>query len=496
MGTMILDLPAPLPKDAQTALERACVAGSQDCMPLPTQVLIDDGKLILSRNLDESGCLAVPWTIPGKGRVMVSSGTLMERLQPYQFAVELARGKTNQLRKQAMEWPMAGLQMSEALAKKIQDCTRQFSKAVTLMPDSSATPRALSTLALDFQIADDVAQEYSTQMLQFRHKRQPRLDTIFASRLAAGTLEPEQEARYLECFNAVCLPIPWGEVEAEEGNPNWLPFDNLVAWASNLGLPVIGGPLVDFSGRGLPHWLWEKETDLGSMAGLLTEFAVKAVKRYQGVIRAWQVSSASNCAGVIAPADDELLWLTVRLADAVRRINANLEIIVGLAQPWGEYLVGQERSQSPFVFADNLLRTGLKLAALDLEIVMGVEPRGSYCRDLLDTSRLLDVYAHLGVPLQVTLGYPAAATADALADADQKMTAGSWLTGFSPEVQAEWAAAFARLCVCKSYVRAVHWAHFSDARPHVFPHCGLLDSQGKARPALQKLAALRKEHLM
>jgi Glycosyl hydrolase family 10 len=496
MGTMILDLPTPLPKDVQTALERACVAGSQDGMPSPTHVLIDDGKLFLSRNLDESGCVTVPWTVPGRGQVMISTGTLMEKLQPYQFAIELARGKTNQLRRQAMDWPMAGLQMSDALAKKIQDCTRQFSKAVTLVPDPGATQQALSTLALVFETADDLAQEYANLLFQFRHKRQPRLDTIFACRLTPGVLEPEQEARYLESFNAVSLPIPWGEVEADQGNPNWLPFDNLVAWASNLGVPVIGGPLVDFSGRGLPHWLWEKQADLSTMADFLADFVMKTVKRYQGVIRAWQITAASNWAGVIALADEELMWLTVRLADVVRRISSNLEIIIGLAQPWGDYLVRHERSQSPFVFADNLLRTGLKLAALDLEVIMGVGPRGSYCRDLLDTSRMLDLYAHLGVPLQVTLGYPSAAATDTLADPDQEMTAGSWRAGFSPEVQAEWADSFARLCVCKSYVRAVHWAHFTDARPHIFPHCGLLDAQGNAKPALKNLATLRSEHLI
>ena len=49
-------------------------------------------------------------------------------------------------------------------------------------------------------------------------------------------------------------------------------------------------------------------------------------------------------------------------------------------------------------------------------MVMGVTPRGSYCRDLLDASRVLDLYALLGMPLQVTLGYPSAGGADPLAD--------------------------------------------------------------------------------
>src|SRR4051794_36198575 len=111
MGVMIFELPPDMPEDARAALERASVAGGQDCMPYPTQVLVDDGQMILSRNVDESGSLQVPWNIDGTGRVMVSSGTLMERLNPYQLAVELARGKINQVRGQESDWRLGGLEV-------------------------------------------------------------------------------------------------------------------------------------------------------------------------------------------------------------------------------------------------------------------------------------------------------------------------------------------------------------------------------------------------
>src|SRR5262249_38428957 len=250
-----------------------------------------------------------------------------------------------------------------------------------------------------------------------------------------------------------------------------------------------------FSGRGLPCWLWEKQTDLSTMCSYLADFVARAVERYRSVVRSWQVTAASNWAGVIALADEELLWLTVRLADIVRKIDSSLEIIIGIAQPWGDYLTRQEGSQSPFVFADNLLRTGLKVAALDLELIMGISPRGSYCRDLLDVSRLLDLYALLGVPLEVTLGYPSSAASDPGSDADQAAVAGHWRSGFSPEIQADWVDAFGQLCVCKPFVRGVHWTHFADFQPHQFPNCGLLDACGNFKPALEKLSALRAEHL-
>ena len=187
MGTMTFDLPPHLPVDAQTALERASVAGGQDSMPYPTQVLLDDGQMILSRHVNESGCVLAPWSVNGTGRVMVSSATLMERLKPYLFAVELARGKVNQVRGQESDWRMGGLCMPDALTRQIQQSTLAFSKAVTLVPDPRAGEEALGALAQGFQAADQLVQAYMNQVFQVRHLRQPCLETTFACRLPPGS---------------------------------------------------------------------------------------------------------------------------------------------------------------------------------------------------------------------------------------------------------------------------------------------------------------------
>ena len=99
----------------------------------------------------------------------------------------------------------------------------------------------------------------------------------------------------------------------------------------------------------------------------------------------------------------------------------------------------------------------------------------------------MDLYALLGVPLRLTLGYPAAATADPLADPELSVGAGRWHDGFTPQTQADWAATFAALALCKPFVQAVQWVHLSDAQPHQFPHAGLLDADNQPRPAFDRL---------
>jgi hypothetical protein len=378
---------------------------------------------------------------------------------------------------------------------KIRDASLTFSKAATQLGSEQAIQQAQVALAMGYQTAEQLVQLYVDQVFQVRQQRQPKLDSTLGCRL--GTTVPEGEAAAVvpQFANGVTLPLPWKEIEPTEANYSWEPHDALLDWAESQGLPVCAGPLIDFGPNQLPQWLWVWERDLHSIASFMCDYVETAVKRYHGRIRSWQLTASSNCASVLSLGEDELLWLTVRLAEAARQIDSGLELVVGISQPWGDYMAFEDRTHSPFIFADTLIRAGLNLAAVDLEWVMGVTPPGSYCRDVLEASRLLDLYALLGVPLQVTLGYPSANGADPKADPEVQVAGGHWHSGYTPAVQADWAAAFGALALCKPYLRGVSWTHLTDAGRHQYPHCGLVDAAGQAKPAVQRLRELRERHL-
>jgi hypothetical protein len=495
MGTMSFLLPDALDLTAAPDLERAWVAGGPDSMPWPTVVQVEPGVLRVQRGTEESGYLAAPWEVPGFGRLATASATLMERPQPYDFLIEMARGKVNQVRCQAADWRAGGLQLPATLAQHIQDATLAFGRSVTQPLVSEARPQAQSALVQAYHAADQLVQAYIDQVLQIRHQRHSQLDTALGCRLAGIPEGPLATALIAAC-NTVCLPFSWHTVERTEGDFAWDGPDDLVNWALEKGLRVHAGPLVDFSSARLPEWLWRHERNLSGLATYMCRYVERAVRRYRGRIRRWQMTAGSNCARVLGLTEEQLLWLTARLAEVGRQIDAGLELVVGIAQPWGEYMAGEHHDYSPFVFADTLIRTGLNLAALDVEVVMGVTPRGSYCRDRLETSRLLDLYSLLGAPVRVTLAYPSASSADANADPEMRVAGGRWREGFSLAAQAEWAAAFGVLAAAKPYVQGVTWCHFSDAEPHQFPHAGLVDAQGNVKPALERLSALRERHLL
>jgi hypothetical protein len=498
MGTMTFQIPAHLPCEAVRELERTCLAGGPDNMPYPTDLQINGSTLSLSRAVDDSGHLVAPWSIDGFGQLMGASATLTERPDPYNLLVELARGKVNQVRCQAADWQSGGLQVPPDLEARIHEASLTFGRAVCSDDPGSTQTLAQRALVLGYQAGVDLASAYLTQVFQIRHERQGQrenLDTSLSTGLTyTGTREP-LATRLRGTFNRVSVPIAWHAVEGDETIYRWDEVDPLVEWAEANDLEVTAGPLIDFSSSQLPAWLWLWERDVPSTATFMCRFVEAAVRRYRSRIRRWHLTAASNWANVLGLTEDELMGLTFRLGETARQVDPSLELVIGITQPWGEYMSMTDRTYSPFIFADNLIRSGLNLAALDVEIVMGVNGRGSYCRDELELSRLLDLYALLGVPLQVTLGYPAAGNLDPLADPELSTGAGDWRHSISPGIQAEWAEKFGSLALCKPYVQSVHWCHLADSEPHVFPWCGLVDDKGQPRPALAALERLRQTHL-
>jgi hypothetical protein len=487
-------LPAELPADMRRDLERACVAGGPDNLSSPPEVRVEPGLLTVRRNMDESGSLVVPWDIHPAGRLMGATGTLIEASVPYHLRLELARGKVNQLRGQAAEWQAGGLQMTPDLAEQIRVVSVKFGQAASQVAGAQDA-HAQAVLDQSYQASRRLVELYVEQMFQARHLRQPRLDTLLGCRLGTVPIPDTQAPDLLQAFDSIQLPFAWNEVEPTEASYRWEPFDELLEWAQVHQLVVSAGPLIDFSKARLPDWLWLWQRDLSSLASFMCDYAETVLKRYKNRIRTWQLTVASNSASILGLTEDELLWLTARLVEAARQVDPTLDLIVGIAQPWGEYMSLEDRTHPPFIFADTLVRAGLNLAGLDLELVMGVSPRGSYCRDLLELSRLLDLYSVLGIPLRVTLGYPSSSEPDPLADPELSVAAGHWHDRFDPHQQADWASACAALALCKPSIRGVQWVHWSDSDPHQFPRCGMATSPWSIKPALAELRTLREEHL-
>jgi hypothetical protein len=496
MGVTKFTLPPDLSLEVIHQLERISVTSGHDGVPTVCQVHLEPTQVSVRRDGDDSGVYSVPWYVKNVGQIIINTSTLIERPEPYDLQLELARGKVNQLRNQTFEWLFGGLIMPPALAQQIKDSTLAFCRAVGRYPSEDSRQLAESALILACEAADQLIHVYTNQVFKIRQQRQALLDSFFGCRLSTASGKTDEAYSHLEpACNGVNIPFLIGDIAPAEGDYIWEAHDQLLDWAVAQGIRVIGGPLVDFSPDQIPQWLWLWERDRGRIGKLLCEFAADVVERYEGRIRTWQITSGSNLPGALSLKEDELLWLTLQMAETVKRFSPGSDIVVGLSQPWGEYIPNKEYNYSPFVFIDTLLRSGVGIAAIDLEVVMGVSPRGSYCRDLLDFSRLLDFYALLGLPLHITLGYPASPDANSHVDGDVCLSKGHWRAGLDPHTQSDWASEFGALALCKPFVKAVQWVQYSNAQAHVFGHCGLINAEGEPQPVLQRWRRIREKYL-
>lgn len=497
MGSMSFLLPSPLPGAAVAALEEACVAsvGYHDQTPGPTLATVADGVLTLTRDEDESGYLTLPWPVEPFGALVVSTSTLRERPEPYRLLVELARGKLNQVRTQTAEWQSIGLRTTEEFDRAVLEAGRQFGRAVLAPSAGEADALATKVLEQAHALADRLARDYTRQLLATRERAEGRLDT----RLTARHLTAPQRAaaaEYGRAFNAAAVGLRWRDIEPAEAQYDWAETDAAVAAARAMDLPVALGPVIDLAPGMVPPWAAGWAADLPTLAACMCDFLETALNRYKGDVRRWVICAGFNQEDALGLGDDDRLRLAYRLFEAAAQVDSGLELVLSVAQPWGEYRARPDQGISPLTFPDDLMRAGVRLSGVELEIRPGVRPRGSLPRDLLDTARLLDVFGMLGLPLEVVLSLPASDEPDRRAvDPGQTVATPGARLRPTPEGQAEWGASFAALALCWPQVRAVTWDHWTDADPHLVPHGGLLDPTGRPRPLLARLRVLRHAHL-
>ncbi|MDB5306633.1 MAG: hypothetical protein JWO38_835 [Gemmataceae bacterium] len=496
MGSMTFLLPNPIPPAAEALLRQACFAGGYDQTPVPTTAAVVDGRLVVSRGPNESGYLFLPWPVGPVGAMVTTTSTLRERPEPYNLLLELARGKLNQIRGQTADWREIGLQTTPEFDREVEEVTRLFGTAVLNQPSGEADAAATRVLERSYRLADQLVRLYVGQMFATRHDEEGKLDTRLAARVAAPPAGGHA-GDYHRAFNAARIGFRWRDVEPGEAQYNWSAVDQAMAAARAAGLPPTFGPVIDLSPGMLPVWAAGWAGDLATLAAFMCDYLETLIGRYRAQVRRWVVCAGFNHADGLGLADDERFRLVQRLFEAALQLDPELDLVLGIAQPWGDYLVHDDQTISPLSFADDLIRTGLRVSAVELDLRTGTKPRGSLPRDLLDASRVLDLFAHLGLPLEVVLGHPASGKPDPAAqEHNESVWSPGWRGAPTPEGQAEWGASFAALALCKPQVRAVTWDHWTDLDPHLTPAGGLINAAGRPNPLLARLQALRTAHLV
>jgi hypothetical protein len=474
------------------AADRVYMAG-YDQVPWPCRVRWCGTELVIERDVSDSGKVYIPWSVNGHGELTLCTATLMVRKRPYHAVVELARGKLNQVRNQAAAWAAEGLAIPPEFEQRLQRAQAHFSQAATRQDDpAAAAVHAEQAIVEALAAGETLVAAFAKQSLALRIRHWGRLPLLLSVRLPAQPLSQEMQSLAASCSRAANVALVWRDVEQREGGYQWDVFDSQVQWCAAAGLRLHAGPLIQLDELGVPDWLWLWEGDFDNLSSCVIDYVETAVNRYRGKVDLWHVAARVNAPHGLALSEEDCLRLTARAVDAAHRTDPHTPVVVRFDQPWAEYMGRSGHELSPLHFADALVRAGISLGGIGLELNLGYYPCGSSLRDRLELNRLIDLWSLLGLPLHVFLTVPADGSPDPHARRKcQPLPATG--PGWNAQTQAEWAQELYELLLAKSYVQSITWNQLTDAGPHELPHAGLIDPTGKPRPALDVLARWNQE---
>ena len=473
------------------AVQHAYLSG-YDRIPWRNNVRHEDGELILERTVSDSGNLHIPWKVANRGQITLSTSTLMEREKPYHLPLELARGKIGQVRNQRSDWSLSGLDVSAEVDEKLADAVAFFAQAAVVQHGSKqSTDLADRAIAAALDAGDLLAVCYAEQVLANRRRGSQKLSAFLAGNVGMSRLDDYTSRQFVDTFNAANVPFSWREIQANQDSFTWDVTDGQVHWCGSSGLRVCGGPLLQFDQHYIPDWIKQCEGDFNTLYALMSSYVQAVVDRYRNRVDIWQCAGRVNTSEVLGLTEEERIRLVARAVELTRALDPDAPVLVSFDQPWAEYLSRREMDFPPLHFADALIRAGLGVSGLMLEINVGCYPGGTMTRDPLDFGRLIDYWSLLGVPLFLSLTVPSAWQTDPLSRRTATLPEESW----TPKVQESWVSRYVPLLLAKPGVHGIIWNQLRDSEPHDFPHGGLFDLRRHPKPALRQLASIRKAHL-
>jgi hypothetical protein len=452
-----------------------------------------DEVLVLERPAKDSGSLHIPWLVDGQGVLLLRTGSLMEREEPYLLPLELARGTVCKLRSHIAEWQAAGWQLPAEVGPLAAEASRLFSAAATCQ-QSAASAAELADRSIQFAQGAIAALRpaFEQAAAKVRSRQAGRGVTLVGVRLNALPTAQGSDA-LLSAINSAAVPMVWRKVESAEGHRDWSDVDAQIEWCRASGIRICGGPLLKFDPWSVPDWLCLWEGDEESISTLASDYVGAAAARYRGKVAVWVCAARLNVSGFLRLSEHERLRLAVRTIEAIRTHDSQTPIVLSVDQPWGEFMSRQPCDFSPLHFADALVRADLGLSGVGLEINLGYEPGGTQPRDLVDFSRQLDRWSMLGMPLLVSLCAPSSAGQDSLSESSAKALASLHAVDGSGDCQAAWLERYLPVLLAKPAVQGILLGELTDGSSHDLPNSGLFDAANKPKRALQMLRGLREQ---
>ena len=236
---------------AAVPLVNAHLVGPGD-VPTRGTVKFEHGHVVCRPRATGAAALCLQWDAGRMGRIMLQTCLLPDRSRPYDLVLELARHRIKMFIAKSEEWQMFDLDPEHRAVRQWEDARGLFSQALNVEDPIEARRISSDALVRAVEATERLALAHAEILLHWRFGSRPA-----SSRTLGVRVHPRRDTEALReivkrDFDLLVLPLAWNELEIEEGRYNWDPLDRWVTWASREKIPIVLGPLLNFSKLALP----------------------------------------------------------------------------------------------------------------------------------------------------------------------------------------------------------------------------------------------------
>jgi hypothetical protein len=456
MGKIELDIPEDWVFEKHTASTIHIVG--MDGFASPCKISREGTRITVQRNRDESGHLYLAYPFEEFGELVISTGTLPETPGPFRLMLELARGTLNRLRNQISNWQEGGLQLSVDILSHVDQSVSALCRAANTRDAKDSDLHAREALNLGMKAIFLACESFGRQVFPLRRQNINVPKHWWGCDLRVDELKVAGEA----------LPI-LDIVQTQVLN----------ARTNELGNVALG-PFLDASAGGMPE-SWQQLEDFEERKVELIRKCRDALHNLPDNVKLLHVAGGLNGVGHRHLSYPQELQLTLDLLELVENSPHRIPTMVSFDCPWGERLAWSVGGVHPLQIADSILRRGVSVNMLGLDIWLDYWPNGSLPRDPLQWLDLVDIWSQLGLPLVIRLCAPtrnqtlvASAGQDRVINSVRESTTDDQTHGLLKTV--------IPMLLARPAVHGVIWIQGRDGDDRRFPSGGLFTADHKAKP--------------
>lgn len=429
----------------------------------PCRISRVDQLVTVVRNRDESGHVYLVWPTAEWGELVLVTGTLPESDREVPVALELARGTANRLRNQISLWEEGGLSIPGEIHESAGRASQLLASSIMQASTSGSELSSIRSIEVAVRGIFELSRVFARQILPLRLQN-PGTPKVWTGIRC-------EESRQFELvrseFDVVSTTSP--EIAADRRM-----------------VPLAIGPLVDMAPGALPEAIRGIDRFEARQAAILQSAKKVLDQSRQSNVRMIHAVAGLNGTGHRHMGYSQQLQLTLDLLQMCEDNTGKAPVMVSFDNPWGERLARSVGGTHPLQIADTLLRRGVRISVLGLEINLDYGHRGSFARDPFQWLELLDLWGQLGLPLVLLLRVPFGVPAENTAIRH----------GMTDRQRMEYLLTVLPLVLSRPVVQGVLWQQLQDESGETgFPGGGVLAIDGTPKPVWDLLAGLRRQVL-